>query len=136
MAKGADHQRFLSAEPVRQGTGGDFGEDFGKIIKTLKNHYLGEGETPLLVEQNHDGYVEESKLGQPVPIEFEDVFLHSRGLLRGQAANHLRTKRLLLQSPRLSLPFELSLPTPPFPPTLRSDQQRGGQSSISEPPAA
>ncbi len=76
MAKGANYQRLFSSEPIRQGTGWNLGEDFGKIIEALKNHYLGEGQAPLLVEQNHDGYVEQPELGQPIPVEFEDVFLH------------------------------------------------------------
>jgi hypothetical protein len=86
MTEGANDQRFFSPEPIGQGTGGDFGEDFGKIIKTLKNHYLGEGQTPLLVEQNHDGYMEQSKLSQPIPVELEDILLH---LLLGQLNNEL-----------------------------------------------
>ena len=50
MTERANDQRFFSPEPIRQGTGGDFGEDFCKIIKALKNHYLGEGQAPLLVK--------------------------------------------------------------------------------------
>lgn len=50
MIEGANNQRFFSPEPIRYHTGGDFGKDFGKIINALKNHYLGEGQTSLLVE--------------------------------------------------------------------------------------
>ena len=70
MTEGANDQRFFSPEPIRYHTGGDFGKDFGKIINALKNHYLGEGQTSLLVEQNHYGYMEQSKFGEPIPVEF------------------------------------------------------------------
>ena len=97
MTEGAENERLLPPYPIRQRTGGNFRKNLGEVIDALENHYLGEGEAPLLVEQDQYGYVEKAELGETVPVEFADVLLHLEDFHR-KSAEFLCFTRDLIQT--------------------------------------